>query len=62
MNMIKYRCEKCGKEQTTVAKAANPECCGGQMRQMPLGLCATPHDAETYRASNADAPCRDGTR
>jgi hypothetical protein len=62
MNMVKYRCEKCGKEVTVDATADNPKCCDKKMKQMPLDICTSPHDAETYRVKNADDACDDGTR
>lgn len=62
MDKITYKCETCGEERTLDEIAITPECCGGQMMQKSFGLCAAPHDAETYRAQNADDACRDGTR
>ena len=47
---------------TVEAKASVPECCGAKMAQVPLDVCTVPHDAETYRARNADDACDDGIR
>jgi DNA-directed RNA polymerase subunit RPC12/RpoP len=60
MSMVKYRCEKCGKEVTADAKADNPECCNKEMKQLPLDACTTTHDAESYRVQNDDDACDDG--
>lgn len=60
MAAAKYKCEECGKEMTIDAKANIPECCGEKMKQVPLDLCTSPHDAETSRTQNADDACDDG--
>lgn len=60
MGMVKYRCEKCGKEVAVNAKSEIPECCDRKMKQIPLDVCSSPHDAETYRAGNDDDACSDG--
>ncbi|MFA6857984.1 MAG: hypothetical protein WCR31_12330 [Treponema sp.] len=60
MNTVKYKCEKCGKETTVDSKAAVPECCGRKMKQLPLDVCSTTFDAETYRFQNEDGPCDEG--
>ena len=62
MSMAKYKCKSCGKEITVDEKAGVPECCDVKMKQIPLEMCTSPHDAETYRSQNADDPCDDGVK
>lgn len=61
-DMVNYGCEVCGKKTSAAASADIPECCGKKMKQTPLDVCTAPHDAETYRAQNADDACDDGIR
>jgi hypothetical protein len=61
MNMVKYKCEQCGKEMTVSADAGNPECCDRKMKQIPLDVCSTAHDAESYRAQNEDDACAESS-
>jgi hypothetical protein len=60
MAIVKYRCDKCGNEVTADAKADVPECCNEKMKQLPLDVCSTTHDAESYRLTNEDDACDEG--
>lgn len=60
--MVKYTCEKCGKELSVDVKAKIPECCGKKMKQIPLDACTHPQNAESYRTQNADDACEDGVQ
>ena len=59
MSEKKFECKDCGK-QVKSSKKKNPECCGKQMKQLPLDICIQPTTAEHARLTEEDEPCNDG--
>ena len=58
MTEKKFECIDCGKQ---VKSSENkPECCGKQMKQLPLDICVQPTDAEQVRVMEDNEPCDDG--
>lgn len=59
MSEVSYECEDCGKKVKT-SDEKTPECCGKNMRQLPLDICLQPTNAEHARPMESDEPCDEG--
>ena len=55
----KFKCQDCGKE-ITIKGEKIPDCCGKQMKKVPLAVCTQPAHAEHARPMDSDEPCDDG--
>ena len=54
-----YKCSECGKEIVSEEDKTH-ECCGKEMKQIPLDQCTQPHEAEYSGPFEEDQPCDDG--
>jgi len=53
-----YKCEICNKT-IIVVNDEIPQCCGTQMKQVPLDICTKPFDSEHARPMNDEDACND---
>ena len=54
-----FRCEECGKT-IDVTDESIPNCCGKDMKIVPLDICTQPAHAEHSRPMDEENACDDG--
>jgi len=57
-----YRCSDCGDEVVIADSNENPDCCGQQMKEIPLEECTKAPNAESARFADDDGACDDGVK
>ncbi|MCK7514761.1 MAG: hypothetical protein MZV70_69340 [Desulfobacterales bacterium] len=47
-----YKCKDCGKEKIVKDTNSAPDCCGHEMKEIPMDLCTKAHSAENRSSTN----------
>ncbi len=55
-----YECENCKGQMIAAEGAQTPQCCGREMKHIPMDQCARASTAEHSRFDEDDGPCDDG--